>query len=92
MITFILQSAIRIPHLVLLLSLIRERFVDEHDRNIFFNRIDQSTRFANQAVSCLVHENIPFAFWTGQNLKEFLAERHLALPLYLISSGNLIIH
>ncbi len=56
------------PEIVLLsFSLIRARLIDQHDRDVIFDLIDQVTRFADQTVSGLVQEDLSFTFRTGQD-------------------------
>jgi hypothetical protein len=65
----------------LIFSVIRQSFVDQHDRDIIFDLVKQTTRFADQSISCSVQENLSLTFRTSQNLQELFAERHLFSPL-----------
>jgi hypothetical protein len=38
----------------LLFSFIRKGFVDQHDRDIIFDLVDEATRLADQSISCPV--------------------------------------
>jgi len=46
--------------LTLVISLIREGFINEHHRDIFPNRVNETTPFTDQPISCPVQENISF--------------------------------
>jgi hypothetical protein len=41
-------------HQSLLFSFIRKGFIDQHDRDIIFDLVDEATRFADQPISCPV--------------------------------------
>jgi hypothetical protein len=45
-------------------SFIRKGFVDQHDRDIIFDLVDEATRLADQSISCPVQENLSLTFRT----------------------------
>jgi hypothetical protein len=45
-------------------SFIRKGLLDQHDRDIIFDLVDEATRFADQSISCPVQENLSLTFRT----------------------------
>ncbi len=64
----------------LFLSFVWKGFIDQHDRDIILDGIEQVAGFADQAISGSIQEDISFTFRTGQNLQELLADRHFRSP------------
>src|SRR5260370_7021197 len=60
-------------------STLLKRFglVDQHDRDVVLDRIEQFACPAHQAVLCFVKLDRPLAFGTGKNIEQVLTKRHL---------------
>src|SRR5436190_5154705 len=54
----------------------RDRFIDQHDRNIFLDGIHEPAVLADQAVAAFIQVNIAFAFRASENVQEVFADRH----------------
>ena len=67
----------------LLLSSIGKGFINQHDRDVVFDGIEQSAGFANQAIPGSIQEDIPFTFWTGQNFQELFTDGHFHPPFLI---------
>src|SRR6476660_1717613 len=52
------------------------RRVDEHDRDVIFNRIDALAGRALQRCAVLHDSNRRFTVWTGENLQQLGVYRH----------------
>src|SRR5579864_4461583 len=60
-------------------SALPKRFglVDQHDRDVVLDRIEQFACPAYQAVLCFVELDWPLAFGTGEDIEQVLTKRHL---------------
>jgi hypothetical protein len=65
--------------------MVRERLLNQHDRDIVLDRVHQIAGLANQAISPLIKVDVTLTFGTGQDIQELLIYRH---PWYLLASSN----
>jgi len=63
-------------------------FIDQHDRNIIFNWIQESASFAHQTIAFLGQVNVSFAFGTSQDVQKILADRHVRYLLRIEQLGK----
>ena len=52
-----------------------DRLIDQHDRNVVFDRVHQPAGLADQAVVCRVEMNIPLTLRARENIQKIFANR-----------------